>query len=86
MDSMKQLLLKAPDSQLDHCMFPLIKRWDSQPRSIQILEVLDHCIYGSLASGFVVTLLQTMLDAAMHREKTTLDELVKQATWRDRDG
>ena len=59
MKALKEALLKAPDSQLDACMFPLIEKWDDNPTALQILEVLDECIYSALASGFVIVLLSS---------------------------
>ena len=76
-------LLSAPDSQLDASMKPLIKKWADPTPPLQILEVLDHCIYGALASGFVITLLQIEYDAACTRDKTPHEEVVKLATWRN---
>jgi hypothetical protein len=75
-------LLTAPDSQLDANMKPLIEKWEDPPTPIQILEVLDHCIHGALASGFIVTLLQIMYDIACKQCSTTHEEVVKSATWR----
>lgn len=80
--SMKELLLQAPDGHLDSSMFPYIEQWAEEPTALQILEVLDKCIYAALASGFIIQVLQTMLDSAIAAEKTTLDELVKHASWR----
>lgn len=82
MEDMKALLLSAPDGQLDEQMKPLIKKWDTPAKAIQILEVLDHCVHASLASGFTVRLLQMLYDAALTNEKTTHEEVVKLATWR----
>lgn len=77
-------LLEAPDTQLDAAMKPLIKKWQvPQPTPIQILEVLDHCINGSLASDFVVTLLQALYANACKKAGTTHDEVAKLATWRN---
>jgi len=84
MKKIKEHLLKAPDSQLDASVFPLIEKWDDEPTSLQILEVLDKCIYGSLASGFVIVLLENLLDIAMKRENVTLDDIVLYAVWRDK--
>ena len=84
MKFIKEQLLKAPDSQLDACIFPLIEKWDDEPTSLQILEVLDECIYSALASGFVIVLLENLLDIAMKRENTTLDDIVLYAVWRDK--
>lgn len=82
LSDLKALLLEAPDDQLDHSMFPLIEAWDAEPKAIQILEVLDKCIYYALASGFAVKALQVMLDYAMTNEGTTLDQLEPLAVWR----
>ena len=82
MRDLKQMLLAAPDGQLDSSMFPLIEKWDDQPKAIQILEVLDKCIYYALASGFVIGALEVMLDAAMKSENVTLEQLVPLAVWR----
>jgi hypothetical protein len=82
MDSLKEALLSAPDSQLDAQMKPLIRTWDNPPKAIQILEVLDYCIHGSLGSGFVVSLLQSLYDSACRNEGTTHDQVVLNAHWR----
>jgi hypothetical protein len=79
----KDALLKAPDTQLDAGMFPLIERWDDEPTTLQVLEVLDNCVYAGLASGFVIVLLENLLDMALTRENTTKEEVVKLATWRE---
>lgn len=79
----KLLLLSAPESQLDASMLPLIKKWDSPPTSLQLLEVLDHCIHGSLASGSVVAFLQSLYAAALKREHKEHSENVPKATWRN---
>jgi hypothetical protein len=84
MSSMKEMLLQAPDGQLDACMHPLISKWDENPTSLQILEVLDHCIYGALASGFVVTVLQSLYDSALQKEGKTHAQNEALATWRNR--
>lgn len=82
MNELKELLLTASDSQLDACMHPLIKKWDEPPTPIQILEVLDHCINGALASGFMVAALQAIYDSTCKKNNTTHDEVVKNAVWR----
>ena len=83
MSDLKSMLLMAPDTQLDAQMFPLIEKWDEpQPTSLQILEVLDHCIFASLASGFVVSLLQELYNARLKTEGKTHEDNVPLATWR----
>ena len=80
------LLLKAPDSQLDYSVKPLIQKWDTPPKALQILEVLDLCVHGGLASGLVITLLEKFMHEAIQLEGTTYEALVAQATWRGTDG
>ena len=80
----RKLLLAAPDGQLDACMKPLIEKWNDIPTALQILEVVDQCIYAALASGFTLTIMQSMLAEAIQKEGTTHEELVKLATWRNR--
>lgn len=75
-------LLQLSDNQLDASMKPLIEKWSGTPTAVQILEVLDHCIHASLASGFVVTVLQALYDDACKNEGTTHEVVVKNATWR----
>ena len=82
---MKEILLQAPDSQLDASMKPLVEKWSSPAKAIEILEVLDWCIHGSLASGLVVTLLQKLYDAALETEQVTHADMEKLATWRGKE-
>jgi hypothetical protein len=83
MSELKTMLLAAPDTQLDACMFPLIEKWDEpQPTSIQILEVLDQCIFASLASDFVVFLLQGIYAGRLDAEGITHEDNLPKATWR----
>jgi hypothetical protein len=87
MSDLSDLLLASSERQIDRCMHPLIRKWDEpEPSARQILEVLDHCIHGSLASGFVVAALQALYDVACKREGTTHEEVVKDAPWRDSFG
>jgi predicted RNase H-related nuclease YkuK (DUF458 family) len=80
---MKQAMLEAPDTSIDPYIKDMIERiWDEEPNSIQILEVLDHCIHTATASGFAVHVMEIMLDVSIKRENTTYDELVSKATWR----
>lgn len=79
----KEMLLTAPDGQLDHSLFGIISEWGDEPTSLQVLEVLDMSIHSSLASSFVITLLKIFLDQALNRENKTMEDLVPIATWRD---
>lgn len=75
-------LLKSSDDQLDASMHTLIRAWSKPPTALQILEVIDQCIFSALASGFVIRLLQLGYDDACKREETTHEEVIKSATWR----
>lgn len=75
-------LLEMPDSQIDASMQKLIRSWSEPPKAIEVLEVLDKCINGSLSSGLVVRVLQMLYDTRCKKEGTTHDECVKKATWR----
>jgi hypothetical protein len=80
---LKQLLLGAPDSQLDASLFQLIEKWtDPCATSLQVLEVLDQVVFASLGSGFVVMVLQAMYDGLLEQEGTTHEENIARATWR----
>lgn len=82
LNEMREHLLDAPDGHLDACMKPLIEKWGESPSSLQILEVLDNCIYSGLASGVVVTVLETLLNYVLKLENKELSDIVPLATWR----
>ncbi len=77
-------LLEAPDGMLDETMKVLIRKWADPPKALEILEVLDQCIHGALASGFAVQSLQFIYKEACQAEDTTHAEVVKLARWRDK--
>lgn len=81
---LKKILLEAPDSMLDASVFPLIEKWDDTPTSLQVLEVLDYCVYSSLASEFVVRLLEGLLYTRLDAECRTLHEIEPEAYWREK--
>jgi hypothetical protein len=81
--SLVDLLLEAPDDQLDSGLKPYIEGWSNPPKALEILEVLDKAIYGGLASAFVISVLQSLYDGAVRDEGTTHEAVVKLATWRD---
>lgn len=82
MSDIREHLCSMSDREIDSKMHPLIRAWDYDPKAIQILEVLDHCINGALASSFVVVSLQVLYDIALADEDTTHEEVVKLAHWR----
>ena len=81
--NIKKELLSCSDDQLDKSMKTKMEEWPDNPSSIQILEVLDKCIFGSLASGFVVSVLQWIYDATLKLEGKTHEENIPLATWRN---
>ena len=40
-ESLKSLLITAPEDQLDPSLVSLVKSWDEEPTALQILELLD---------------------------------------------
>lgn len=84
-EELVDLLLQAPDSQLDASMMPLIKKWSDPPTPLQILEVLDNCIHGSLASGFTIQVLQIIYDTECKATNVSNEDVIKNATWRNRN-
>lgn len=82
MNQLTTLLLEAPDSQLDESAKKIIRKWPYQPTALNVLEVLDHCVYGGSASDFTMSVLHILLDTRIEEEQTTLEEVVKHATWR----
>lgn len=79
----KMILVNAPMTQLDDVAREMIKKWSEPPKAIEVLEVLDKCIFTSLASDFVVTLLQIVYELACKNENTSHDILVQSAVWRN---
>ena len=82
MKDLVDALKSAPDLQLDSRMQPYIAKWGDPPKAIQVLEVLDYCVHGALASGIVMRILEMILDDAIKAEGTTYEAVVAQATWR----
>lgn len=83
-DEVIQHLLIAPNDQLDTTMLPLIRKWNSTPTALQVLEVLDQCIMASLASGIVIRLLTLLFNEAVENENTTEEAVFEKAEWRKR--
>jgi len=79
---MKDLLLQAPDSQIDISLKNLISKWNEPPKSIEVLETIDHCVRYSSGSDFVVSVLNIILEQTMKDENTDFATVVGQATWR----
>jgi hypothetical protein len=83
MNLIAQELLKLSNDSLDSNMKPLIEAWSDPPTSLQILEVLDKCIFGALASGFVITTLQFLYKDALTLEGKKHTDNEPLAYWRN---
>jgi hypothetical protein len=81
-DDFVKMLMTAPKGQLDDSMRALVSKWSKPSGALEVLEVLDKCIHGSLASGIVVAVLQAAYEMACKREGKTHEEVAAGATWR----
>lgn len=61
----------------------LIESWEDEPKSIQILEVLDKSIYFSWTGSLGVQCLQTAYECALKREGVSHDHNIDLAQWRE---
>lgn len=78
-----KLLLEASDNMLDACMKPYIEKWSDPPKAVELLEVLDRCIFSALASSVVIITLETLYKDALVNENLTHEFVAEtQATWR----
>lgn len=82
MKEMITLLLEGSDDMLDPSMKTLIRKWSDPPKAIEVLEVLDHCVHGSLCTGIVMTVLNVIYEKACKDEGVTNEDVVKLAVWR----
>ena len=84
MNELKQLLLDAPEDQIDAGARQSIATWSEPPKALEIFRTLDECVYGAMASGFVVQVLETMLVVQSKGENLTRDQLEELAVWREK--
>ena len=84
MNELKQLLLDAPEDQIDAGARQSIATWSEPPKALEIFRTLDECVYGAMASGFVVQVLETMLVVQSKEENLTRDQLEELAVWREK--
>ena len=82
MTTIKEMFLAAPSGQIDPSVLPLIAEWDDEPTSLQVLKVIDVCIYGGAASGVAVGLLQGLYSQLCSKENITHEHNVPLAVWR----
>lgn len=80
-----ELLETAPDTQLDASMVAKVKTWRKPlPTSLEVLEVVDRCIFSSLSNGLVLRTLQLLYEDLCKREGITHEHNEPLATWRDK--
>ena len=84
MNELKQLLLDAPDDQIDAGARQSIATWSEPPKALEIFRTLDECVYGAMTSGFVVQVLETMLVVQSKEENLTRAQLEELAIWREK--
>ncbi len=84
MNELKQLLLDAPEDQIDAGARQSIATWSEPPKALEIFRTLDECVYGAMTSGFVVQVLETMLVVQSKEENLTRAQLEELAIWREK--
>lgn len=70
------------DRDFDPIAKNLVKKWSTPAKSIQVLEVLDICIFSSLTSNFYITILTILYHMCLKNEGVTHSDLQKLAVWR----
>ena len=75
------MLLEAPESQIDFWVKEDIKGMGLNPTALDILFVLDQMVFFSGASDFIVSVFEGMLGVAILKENTSLDELKEKINW-----
>ena len=80
---LRDLLLQAPNNELDSVAKVWISKWGDKPDPASILYVLDMCVNGSLCTDFCITVMDAMLKEVIREENTTMEEVVKNAHWRN---
>lgn len=78
----KSFCAKLSDRSLDGRIKPRIAAWSEPATALEVLEVLDLCINGSLCSSFELHLFNMLLSEACAREKCTRGDLEALAVWR----
>lgn len=83
MNDLKKIILEAPDTQLDAAVKATVQEWSDEPTAIQILKSIDFAVYGGGASGFCMTLFESLLSVALETEGIDYETAVAGAVWRD---
>ena len=83
MQKLIDLLRDAPDSELDPTIVELIKGWDSPPKALDVLRVLDEAVFTGGASQLSMLALEEVLRQSMVAEGCTYKELTNKAMLRE---
>jgi hypothetical protein len=83
MQNIRNVLLAAPPEHLHPSILCYIKKWSDVPKAIEVLQVLDLCIFSSLGSDFAIRLLQLVYDSALEIENIVHEEVLINAHWRN---
>lgn len=81
--SVVAFLKAAPHGEIDTIAVDKIKTWCDDVSSLQVLEVLDMCIYGALASPIALTAIDHLYDYLLEIENKTHDDNLPYAHWRN---
>lgn len=77
--------LEAPEDHMAASMKPKFKALAENPdrKAVDLLRILDECVYGSLCSDFSVYVLHTTWDAMLKQEGKTQEQGFTEAIWRN---
>lgn len=77
MQSLFDLLINAPEDQLDQFVRDDIKAWGSDPTAFQILETLDKVVWASGATDFAVGVMNIILRSKIEEMGLTYQQFVQ---------
>lgn len=84
-ESLKDIMMSAPDSHISEFLVSHIRdTWDNDPTPLQLLHTMDLAVRGSEVSGMVLNSMDTVLKQKLLTEGKSYEELVSQATWRNK--
>ena len=77
--------LDAPEGHMDASMKPKFKALaeNLDRKAVDLLRIIDECVYGSLCSDFSVYVLNTTWKAMLEKEGKTQEQGFAEATWRN---
>jgi hypothetical protein len=78
-------LEQGSSREIDPALVKDLKEWSDPPKALEVMYSLDINAYGSLSSGFVTRVLETVLKASLESEGKTYEDVAKEAQelWRN---